>query len=139
MTNCHTQKTVSSNACSGKCRGSACSNAPKIWVVAACEGRISLFEKNKDGTISPNPQGELAAFSSPNQFQQLIGNAEKTHQFDQLVLVGSAGDIAWVHSFLPQQAAGHVTAEIKYPLLANWFNEPLPMPYLTKALQGILN
>ena len=137
MTHCEIAPVLTTKACSGKCKNGGCTGAPRVWVVAACEGMVSLFEKTADGNISPKPQGKQVVFSSLGHFQQSINNAEQTKAFDQLVIVGGAGDIAWLHSLLSQDAASYIAAEIKYPLLANWFKEPFPMPHLTKALQSV--
>ena len=124
-------------ACSGKCKGGACGKAQRVWVVAACEGMISLFEKDREGDIAANSFAEHSVFSSPSQFQQFINDAKSNNAFEQLVIVGSTNDIAWVHSLLLQHIAPYITAEIKYPLMASWFKEPYPMAHLTRALKNI--
>lgn len=139
MTKCNSAPITKATACSGKCKSGPCKSAPRIWIVAACEGMISLFEKDgADGTIRPKSLNGSTVFASLEQFQQAITAAEQQHSFSQLLIIGSNNDIAWVHSSLAQEAARHIAAEIKYPLLASWFKEPFPLPHLTRALQSIL-
>jgi len=59
-------------ACSGKCKSDACKNAPRVWVVAACEGMIALFEKDTQGALSHLPQDNQGVFASLEQFQKSI-------------------------------------------------------------------
>lgn len=125
-------------ACSGKCRSEGCAGVPRIWIVAACEGMVSLFSKEKDGLVTPRPWSACNVFPSMDRFQQSIEEAAHDHAFDQLIIVGSSSDIAWVHSSLPENAARYIAAEIKYPLLSSWFKEPTPLPHLTQALQTVL-
>ncbi len=137
MSGCTVTPITTNKACSGKCKGSGCGGAPRVWVVAACEGMISLFEKDVRGTLLPVVQHNHAVFASLEQFQESIVEADRTHAFDQLVLVGGSNDIAWVHASLPQSATRHIVAEIEYPLLAAWFKQPPPLPNLTHALEGV--
>jgi hypothetical protein len=108
-----------------------------VWVVAACEGMVSLFTKADSGVISPLPLGNQTVFASLDAFQKSISSAEKQHAFDQLIIVGSNNDIAWVHASMPSQATQHVVAEIEYPLLPAWFKQSLPLPILSHALEGV--
>lgn len=128
---------ITSKACSGKCKSGGCGGAPRVWVVAACEGMISLFAKDTQGALAPMPQHNQAVFSSLEQFQKSIDEADHTHAFDQLVIVGGSNDIAWIHASLPQAATRHIVAEIEYPLLSAWFKQPLPLPSLARALEGV--
>lgn len=108
-----------------------------MWVVAACEGMVSLFEKDVRGILAPMLRGGQAVFSSLDAFQKSIDRAEHAHAFDQLVIIGSNNDIAWIHASLPAPATRHIVAEIEYPLLPAWFKQPLPLPNLTHALEGV--
>ena len=124
MAGCTITPIAASKACTGKCKGGgACHNAPRVWVVAACEGMISLFEKDMEGTLLPILQNDQGVFASLDQFQKSIDKADRAHAFDQLVVVGSSNDIAWLHASLPQSATRHIVAEIEYPLMAIWFKE----------------
>lgn len=114
-----------------------CGAAPRVWVVAACEGMVSLFEKNVQGTLVPLPQCGGAVFSSMEQFQKSLDEAEHAHAFDRLVVIGSSNDIAWIHASLSVPVTHRIAAEIEYPLLAAWFKQPLPLPNLTHALEGV--
>ncbi len=118
---------IASKACSGKCRGGSCASAPRVWVVAACGGMISLFEKGMSGVLTPMTQDGNAVFASLDAFQKSIDDAEHAHAFDQLVVVGSSSDIAWVHASLPQPAMHHIAAEIEYPLLPAWLRLRRPL------------
>jgi hypothetical protein len=124
-------------ACSGKCLGGGCRRASRVWVVAACEGMVSLFTKNDSGAISPLPSENQPVFASLDAFQKSLSTAEEQHAFDQLIIVGSNNDIAWVHASMPAHATQHVVAEIEYPLLPNWFKQSLPLATLTHALEGV--
>jgi hypothetical protein len=128
---------IKTKACSGKCKSSLCGAVPKTWVVAACEGMISLFEKTPQGSFSPKLQDNQIVFSSLDAFQKSMDKAENAHAFDQLVIIGSSNDIAWIHASLPAPAMRHIVAEIEYPLLPAWFKQPLPLVNLTYALEGI--
>lgn len=83
------------------------------------------------------PQNAQGVFASLDQFQKSIDQADHAHAFDQLVIVGGSNDIAWIHASLPQSATRHIVAEIEYPLLSAWFKQPLPLPNLTHALEGV--
>ena len=129
---------LNKTACSGKCRAGGCASAPRVWVAAACDGMITLLGKRPGGELVVLPGDEQGIFGSIDDFRRHMESAEAAHQFDQLIVVGSAGDIAWVHSSLPQQAERLITAEIKYPLLSQWFREPPRLPHLTQALNTLM-
>ena len=137
MSGCTVTPITTNKACSGKCKSGGCSSAPRVWVVAACEGMISLFEKDRRGTFLPLPQNGQGVFASLEQFQKSIDKADHEHAFDQLVIVGGGNDLAWIHASLPQSATRHIVAEIEYPLLSAWFKQPLPLPNLSHALEGV--
>lgn len=120
-------------ACSGKCRQS-CSKTPKTWVVAACGGLVSLFEKRGDGSLMILSEKSGAVYPSIDQFREhLVASSESGH-FNQLVLVGSENDIAWTVAALPQNIISNIVAEISYPLVPNWFKGDSDLPQLSKAL-----
>lgn len=127
---------IHAKACSGKCKD-VCSPSTRVWVVAACEGMISLFEKTRQGDLVPLAQRDQAVFASLQEFQNAMEAAERTHAFDQLIIIGGSADIGWVHASLPQSATRAIVAEINYPLLAAWFKQSLPMPTLTHMLEAI--
>lgn len=97
---------------------------------------ISLFEKDALGTILP--LGAAKVFSSLDQFKKSIDKAESAQEFDQLVIVGSSNDIAWIHASLSPSATRHVVAEIEYPLMASWFKEH-GFLHLTNALKNVFS
>ena len=137
MHSCTTHSNPTQKACSGKCKSSACAGAPRVWVLGACEGMITLFEKNSQGALQHVSQQDQAVFSSLEQFQKFINQGEASHVFDQLVIVGSSSDIAWIHASLPESVKRYIAAEIKYPLLPAWFKQALPMTSLTHALESV--
>jgi hypothetical protein len=139
MAGCEITPLTPPKACSGKCMGGACGKSPNIWVVAACEGMVSLFEKNKDGTIHQLQHASPSVFPSIKEFQSTIEEAEERHTLDQLVIVGSGSDIAWMHASLSPQISRHIAAEIEYPLMAGWFKEQPHMGTLTNALGHLLS
>lgn len=134
MPRCDVISLSSGKACAGKCVKDACGQVVRVWIVAACEGMVSLFEKGGNGVIIPRSP----VFPSLEKFQQSMNEAESAHAFDHLIIVGSSNDIAWVHSSLSERAARHIAAEIKYPLLAGWFKEAEPMSHLSQALTSVL-
>lgn len=126
---------LASKACTGKCKGGACSTLPRVWVLAACGGMIAILERDADGAWAPVTGGESAVFNSLDHFQQTISAGP----FNQLVIVGSRSDVAWVHASLPIAATPHIAAEVEYPLLPAWFKQMPPMPHLAQALENIFN
>lgn len=138
MARCDIISMPTPKACSGKCMKGACGGMARVWVVAACEGMVSLFEKGGNAGSIIKPHGEHTVFPSLEQFQHYIHRAVEIGGVDQLIIIGSGNDVAWVHSCLPECAALLITAEIKYPLLPQWFKEPSPQPHLLQALQTVL-
>lgn len=139
MSGCNPTLSVAAGACSGKCKSERCSSSAGVWVVAACEGRISLFAKRSDGSLSPVKQtADLPVLGSIEQFQEIMRHARDAHAFDRLVLVGSSNDVAWVHTSLPEPLAHHIAAEIKYPLLSAWFRPEEGILPLQQALEHVL-
>lgn len=136
MTACTTTPLTATKACSGKCTGGgACGNkTPRVWVAAACDGMISLFEKNPDGHLALLAGQERAIFSSMEDFQHALLAADNHKRLDQLVLVGAKGDIAWVHTALPTGITTHIAAEIEYSLMPGWFKQP---PQLAHVLERV--
>ncbi|NBX03001.1 MAG: hypothetical protein EBR02_02830 [Alphaproteobacteria bacterium] len=123
-------------ACSGKCMGS-CAKASRVWVVAACEGMLSLFEKKKDGHLRLMPQSDHSLFPSLEVFRDMLLSAEERNLFDQLIIVGSGNDIAWVQMSLPSIVSKRIVAEIQYPLVVGWFRQGEALPQLTQALENV--
>ncbi len=138
MSSWATPPVTANDACSGKCRRGACGVAPRVWVVAACEGMVSLFEKDMWGAPSLLSQQDGAVFTSLEKFQKSIGEADYARAFDQLVIVGSSTDIAWIHASLPPSSTHHIAAEIEYPLIPGWFTET-GFPHLSNALENVFS
>lgn len=122
-------------ACSGKCLGDGCpAGVPRVWVVAACNGMVSVFKKI-DHHLEIVPRQDGLVFPSLEMFSHAIRDAAEHNEFDQLMVVGSDSDVAWVERALPEVAAQRLVAEMKYPLLPGWFNQGTQ---LTSALERIL-
>lgn len=111
---------------------------PCTYILAGCEGMVGLFEQRPDGQIALLPQGETSLFSSVTAMQDALSRAEASFKLGQLVIIGSASDIAWIHRCLPDTVSRHVAAEIEYPLVSGWFREGPEMKGLTHALQQLL-
>lgn len=137
MASCGITPIRAASACSGKCRGDGCgSKTPRVWVVAACEGMVSLLEKQEDGHLDLLPEEGGGVFASMEAFRDRLVAAESRHELDQLVIVGARADIGWMHMMLPASVAGRVAAEIEYPLVAGWFRQP---SHLEQALGHVLS
>lgn len=125
-------------ACSGKCSGVCAPKAPGVWLAAACGGMIALFEKDERGRLSPLVlEGSEGCFASMQSFMQAILAAAREHRFGQLLLVGSANDVAWLRAALPDTVAKFVAAEVEYPLLPAWFRRGDEGRGLTQALGNL--
>lgn len=107
-------------ACSGKCRGGCANNLPRLWVVAACNGMVSLFQKVGDHLeVIPHDTGTV--FPSFESFSTMLKSAVEQNRFDQLMVVGTNNDVAWLHMSMPEEASSRIVAEVQYPLLPGWF------------------
>lgn len=106
---------VSRPACSGKCMG-VCGVKPSIWVIAACDGRISLFRQSPEGRLSIIPQEDSFVSPSVESFCHTLVVSSKKGMFNRLVLIGSTQDIAWVHLSMPASLTKQIIAEIAHPL-----------------------
>lgn len=100
---------------------------------------LSLLEKDPDGQISARLQGGQFIASSVEDLRQHLLEAIEKKLFDQLVIIGSATDLAWVHLALDGEIAKRINAEIQYPLVSEWFKQTPEMPSLCKALDNILH
>lgn len=124
-------------ACSGKCRSGLCAGLPRVWVVAACEGMVVVFDKTDAQQLRLLPGEGATPVFSLERFVFMITQAEQLRQFEQLVIVGTGSDISWVHSSLPEDVARHIAAEIEYPLLPGWLKHR-EIDALTKALHSVI-
>jgi len=115
----------------------SCTKPHHTWVVAACGGVVSLFEKHSDGHLDLLQQEEVAVSPSIEHFRNYMVDAAKGGRFNQLILVGAANDIAWVHVALPDNIVSHIVAEIQYPLMLGWFRGEQGLPQLTRALEQV--
>ncbi len=132
-----TQMPGSAKACSGRCI-STCGILPQVWVLAACEGRISLFSKDIDGRLTLLPHRGSPVAASLDEFRAQLSDALSKGKVAQLVLVGAAHDLRWMQMSLPDEAIKHVVAEIEYPLLPVWFHQKPELKQLTQAIEQLL-
>ena len=107
-------------ACSGKCV-EGCGLKPAIWVIAACDGLIALFQQNSDGRVSIVPQGDSFLSPSVEVFSSTLLSALRRGAFNRLVLIGSPQDMVWVQLSLPASLTKHIVAEISHPLSVGYF------------------
>ena len=137
MTSCELTPPVANKACSGKCLGK-CPSPSSTWLVAACGGMISLFKKEANGNlVLLSPDGETIA-PSIEDFALTMQHAAHNQDFNQLILAGSANDMAWVRIALPDNVAKSSVAELEYPLIPAWFKHAGDMSHLTHALENML-
>ena len=129
MTNCDIIP-INNKACSGKCKGGGCSAKPNLWVIAACGGIVAIFQKQNDGNLIPIADGGIGFAEG---LSGRLSTALEGGELSQIVLVGSANDIAWTQALLPSTVSKRVVAEIKYPLMSDWFSTTR----LVKALENI--
>lgn len=109
-----------------------------MWVVAACNGRVAMFSKQRE-VLSVIPQGEGNIFPSLEEFVRAIRSAAKRDAFNQLLIIGAPGDLAWLQVSLPPEASGRVVAEVPYPLLPEWFQPDSKLAELRGALTHVLH
>lgn len=121
--------------CSGACSGQCQSKRARVWVLAASRGALALYEKNDRGGMLPLQQSPVVTDHKTSI--ATLKKAASDGRFDHLLLVGSATDIAWVHSLLPASLAKSVMAEIHYTLNPDWFRPQAPLATeLARVLRG---
>lgn len=135
MTNCDIIP-INNKACSGKCKGGGCSTKSNVWVIAACGGVVAVFHKQANGNLVPVMDGSNVSALAEDLCERLMLALERA-EFSQIVLVGSANDIAWTQALLPSSISKHVVAEIKYPLISQWFSYPSEERKLVNALENV--
>jgi hypothetical protein len=96
----------------------------------------ALFSKQADGHLKPLESKTCEGASLVDDVREQLTSAAERGAFSQLVLVGSANDIAWTQASLPIAVSKHVVAEIEYPLMAGWFG-PIDRTKLTQALDYV--
>ncbi len=139
MANCDIIPLALTRACSGKCKdgGAGCSPQANVWVLAACEGVAALFQKQTNGHLLPLAREGGHIFLFADGLGAHLADALAHGKFAQLVLVGSASDIAWTQASLPMAVSKQVVAEIEYPLMAGWFSSTAEVSTLTQALDHV--
>lgn len=109
-------------ACDGRCQEQCKKRAPRCLVVAACGGMVGVLQKDAAGLAPWLPPGaEEPVSSALEAFSHALRLGAEQQRYEQLVLVGSANDLAWLRASLPMQAQTKLVAEIPYPLLPEWF------------------
>lgn len=129
---------ASGKACAGKCKNT-CQRTPRLWVLAACDGMISMFEKEDSGGYKPLIEEGKTIFASLDHFHSVINRASENQIFDQLVIIGTPSDLSWLHAALPPSATRFIAAEILYPLLPAWFRQQPAPTKLCSAIEKILS
>lgn len=127
---------LTSKACSGKCKGGGCTQESTLWVLAVCEGMAALFSKQPNGHLKPLEGKGCESTAFVDGMREHLAHAAEDGAFSQLVLVGSANDLAWGQASLPAAASKRVIAEIEYPLIAGWFHR-MDRGKLTRALDHV--
>lgn len=111
-------------ACDGRCLGGGggCKTrqAERV-VIVACGGSICLLNATTSPLMEMREGGSL--FASPASFNAYI-TVPANLQFEQVVLIGSANDLAWMNAMLPSEISSRVVAEMHYPLRGEWLHEP---------------
>jgi len=141
MANCDQTPTQTAKACSGKCKGVAC-GSPKVWVLAVCEGAGALFQKQPSEKLVPiNGLDDSNGLGTAliDALRNRLIRASLYNEFNQLVLVGGAGDLSWAHATLPYEIMNKIVAEINYPLIPAWFRSKDEMGKLASALGNALH
>ncbi len=96
----------------------------------------ALFQKQPDGHLS-QLKNDTGTYLFADDLRAELTRASEAGEFSQLVLVGSANDMAWTQASLPIKVSKHVIAEIEYPLMSAWFSTTSDMDRLTQALEKI--
>ena len=131
---------AATKACSGRCKGAVgCAPESGVWVLAASQGKVALFRKQADGHLLPLDERGCRVSSFEGGLRNQLIDASEAAQFSQLVLVGSANDIAWMQVSLPVAVSKLVVAEIEYPLIATWFCASTDKGKLTQVLEHVFN
>lgn len=121
--------------CSGSCLNKQ-KNPAHVWVIAACEGMIALYAKDDGGHLSVLKQHGQALAPSVDEFRAFMASGMEAKRFDQLLIVGTTSDIAWLEAYLPEGIHKYIVAEIQYPLVAKWFKAD-DIAQLTQAMQAL--
>ncbi len=98
---------------------------------------MTVFKKNTDGQLTLIPLGDGGVAPSMEECRTYLGDASKKRIFNQLVLIGSANDIAWAQALLCDEVAKLIVAEINYPLMPGWFRGSPSMENLQHALEHV--
>ena len=125
--------TAPRKACDGRCQESCKKRVvTRCLVLAACSGVIGVLQKD-DAVLSPWPPMEKDdyVYGSLQAFSDAMREATARQAFQQLIIVGSKSDMAWLRASLPEEAQSRLVAEIQYPLLPEWLKEPRLQPLIT--------
>ncbi|MBL0317989.1 MAG: hypothetical protein IPP74_01595 [Alphaproteobacteria bacterium] len=122
--------------CSGKC-SHPCKPLNKIWIIAVCEGMISIFEKSGTDIFCLIQQGDNTVMPFIDGFSQIIEHACDEGKFGKLLLVGSEKDLSWLRYLLSAKVSRYIMAEVKYPLLIDWFKQTSATDKLSDILENL--
>lgn len=94
-----------------------------IWVIAACNGMASIFERNPLGRLQPLTGMEYLEPSLLSDCLCFLSQAESLGELKQCILIGTATDIAWMRALLSSTIRTKIMTEIEYPLIAGLFQQ----------------
>ena len=109
---------ISQNKEAGQKPASSC-----LWVIAACNGMVSLFERGNNGKLYALTGMDYTQPGSLPECLRLLTQAESLGELTQCILVGSASDIAWMQVLLPPSIQKKIRADIEYPIIASLFKQ----------------
>lgn len=127
----HTQGDA--RACSGKCRGQCSRVLPRVWVIAASNGLVSVLLRVRSGLVPY----EDTTYYSPDSFCQMVRALEEEAAPAQIIVVGNESDRAWVQAALPFEIGRRVVAEIPETVEPSWLTEA-GLPTLRHALAPLM-
>ncbi len=96
------------------------------------------FTRDLEGNLTPlGSHAGRGVLPSVDALRALMDENPTARTASQILIVGSGNDIAWVRAALPENLANHINAEIKYPLVPDWFKTASNMG-LTQAIGNLL-
>lgn len=129
--NTHTQNEA--RACSGKCRGQCSRTLPRVWVIAASHGLVSVLLRLRDGF---RPYEDTTHYT-PDAFCQMVRALEDEAAPAQVIIVGGESDRAWVQAALPLEISRRIVAEIPQSIDPSWLVEAA-LPRLCHVLLPLM-
>ncbi len=77
-------------------------------------------------------------FCSLSSLVDFLTQSLQRRAFQQLLILGTASDIGWMHAALPVELSRLVAAEVNYPLVHSWFSDAPQLSQLKKAVHQLL-